>query len=53
VGGSDGWRLTKAVEMVGMMGMCLRTGGIPGIMAAREGREASEMDGEKAAWLPV
>lgn len=30
VGGRDGWRLTKAVVMVAMMGMCLRMGGIPG-----------------------
>lgn len=30
MGGRDGWRLTKAVVMVAMMGMCLRMGGIPG-----------------------
>lgn len=30
MGGRDGWRLRKSSDGVVMIGMCLRTGGIPG-----------------------
>lgn len=56
MGGRDGWRLRKSSDRVVMIGMCLRTGGDPWdswIMAAGERREMSEMDGEKAAGLPM
>lgn len=56
VGGRDGWRLTKSRGGGGDDEHVSKDRWNPWgnwIMAARKGREASEMDGEKAAELPT
>lgn len=53
VGGNDGWRLTKSSGGDGDDKHLSKDLWDSWIMAAGKGREQSEMDGEKAAWLPV
>lgn len=56
VGSRGGWRLTKSSGGGGDDGHVSKDRWDPWeswIMAAGEGREASEIDGEKADWLPM
>lgn len=56
MGGRDGWRLRKSSDGVVMMRHVSKDRWDPWdswIMAAGKGREISEMDGVKAAGLPM